>query len=37
MVQLVVFIFDKLEHIIGKGEIASQQHFLPFLQYFLNS
>ena len=28
------FVFGKVENIVGKGENAAHQHFLPFPQYF---
>ena len=32
--QVMIFIFDMVENIVGKGETAVYQHFFPFLQCF---
>ena len=31
------FVFDRVEHIVGKGENAGYQHFLPFPTMFLKA
>ena len=31
---IVQFVFEKVKNIVGKGEIASYKHFLPFQQNF---
>ena len=31
---MMISVFDRLENIVGEGEIASYCHFLPFLQCF---
>ena len=30
----MIFVFDRIEHIVGKGENASYKHFLLFPQCF---
>ena len=32
--KLMIFVFDRVENIAGKGENAGYQHFLLFLQCF---
>ena len=32
--KLMIFVFDRVENIVGKGENAGYQHFLLFLQCF---
>ena len=32
--EIIVFVFDSVENIVGKGENAGYQHFLLFSQYF---
>ena len=31
---MMIFVFDAVENIVGKGENAGYQHFLLFLQSF---
>ena len=31
---MMIFVFDRVENIVGKGENADYQHFLLFPQYF---
>ena len=31
---MMIYVFDIIENIVGKGENAGYQHFLPFLQSF---
>ena len=35
--QMMIFVFDNIENIVGKGENAGYQHFLLFQQYFLKA
>ena len=30
----MIFVYDKVENIVGKGENTAYQHFLLFPQYF---
>ena len=30
----MIFVFDRVDNIVGKGENAGYQHFLLFPQYF---
>ena len=32
--KIIISVFDKIEHIVGKGENAGYQHFLLFPQSF---
>ena len=32
--KMMIYVFDKVENIVGKGENAGYQHFLLFPQYF---
>ena len=32
--KMMIFVFDGVENIVGKGENAGYQHFLPFPQCF---
>ena len=32
--KMMIFVFDRLENIVEKGENAGYQHFLPFPQGF---
>ena len=32
--EVMIFLFDRVENIVGKGENAGYQHFLLFLQCF---
>ena len=32
----MIFVFDRIENIVGKGENAGYQHFLLFPQHFQN-
>ena len=32
--KIMILVFDRIENIVGKGENASYQHFLLFLQCF---
>ena len=34
ILQMIEFVFDRIENIVGKGENAGDQHFLLFLQCF---
>ena len=34
LAQMMIFVFDKVENIVGKGANAGYQHFLLFLQCF---
>ena len=36
MTNMVKFVFDSVENTVGKGKIASYQHFLHFPQCFQN-
>ena len=35
--EMVEFVIDEVENIVGKGENAGYQHFLLFPQYFQNA
>ena len=32
--EMMGFVFERVENIVGKGKNASYQHFLLFIQYF---
>ena len=34
VLEKMIFVFDRFENIVGKGENAGYQHFLPFPQCF---
>ena len=34
---MIISLFDSLENIVGKGENAGWQHFLPFPRMFLKA
>ena len=34
LAKMSIFVFDRVEKIVGKGENTGTQHFLFFLQYF---
>ena len=34
LVQIMIYVFDRVENIVGKGENAGYQHFLLFPQCF---
>ena len=34
VLKMIIFVFDRVENIVGKGENAGYQHFLLFAQCF---
>ena len=32
LLKMIIFVFDRVENIVGKGDIAGHQHFLLFSQ-----
>ena len=37
LAMMIIFVFDRIENILGKGENAGYQHFLLLAQFFLKA